>query len=286
MPSITLLPLLVVPRVAEDALTLAVEFSGDLTPDTLNYRVYPVGDPPPDYLAKVVADPRRGMTVEATVSGLTAGVEYLVDVEGLALGGGAYSASQTLSWTPDGVFPPADGTLGVDERPWSWEDFDANWLAALPWYYASDPMIAAIFARVGEEVQRLSAACEEVARFTLPSRAYGPGLIRWEQILGVRAGLTEAAEQERRQVVMSQLRTRLDHSGAAFVRVMSSLQGLTVTVRELFSAYTLNMNLGSTSSPEFEAIVTAIANRIKPAHLDLAFGDAFRADHSETGDQI
>jgi len=180
--------------------------------------------------------------------------------------------------SPEDAFPPADTLLGVSDRPFSFQEFAQIWVDRLPWYYADEPMLRAIFARLEEELQRMQSAVEEVARFILPSRSYGEGLARWERIIGVSSG-TDASESERRQVVLGRLRQRTDHSALAFVQVLSRLQGVSVTVEELFNVYTVNLKLAS-PTPELEGVVRGVIDMIKPAHLELTFGDPFRTDDS------
>lgn len=258
-------PLLRVPHVAHDALTVTVEAEGRPFPATIRARVFEKGTTPPAYLAKTAIANAAKETVYFTWDGLVNERIYTVQAYVSSPEGDSTLVSTEIYWDPElTLYPAASPGYGVAARPWEWEDYAGAWMALLAWYYQDDPFTLALFKRVGQEFERFYAAVEAVDRFVMPTRTYDEGLDKWEDVLTIDVP-DELSQTRRRAIVLAHLRGRVDASAALFLHSLTNIMGQNPRITEDFNNFTVTID--TTGTPEVQALVEEVVSRILPAHL-------------------
>lgn len=273
LPSVSLVaPLLRVPYVASDALTGEIVASGTPYPTAIRFRVFEKGAAPTDWAEKELVNRAALATEYFTADHLEDGTVYLVQAEASNSEGVSDMVEIEMLWDPtEQLFPTTSAAFTQLDRPWRWDEFFESWMDGLPWYYREDPFTNEVLHRVSQEVERFVAAVEAVDRYAMPSRTYGDGLSRWEDLLGIYPPV--ALDDERRQaMVLAHLRGRIDASATLFVHNLTQIMGANPRVTENFNAFTVTVD--TTNTPEVQALVEEVVNRIIPAHLIVNYNPA------------
>lgn len=262
-------PFMAVPYVADGALTVAIDVVSRPAVQEVRWRIYPGIETPPAFTRRPPTSLDPEYTEFVTSDGLQPNTTYVIEVQ-IQNADGFDAAIDSVIWDPPSLlYPAADVSLGVGPRPWEFEDYKAQWMAGLAWYYRDDPFFNNVLARLAEEFQRLAAATEEVSRLIMPSRAYGRGLGYWEDLLGLASNDPNASESSRRQSVMAHLKSRVNNSAITFLQTLQAVQGADPQLTEDFPNYSVGVTL--TGGDEFQATLEKIIERIKPAHIAVSF---------------
>lgn len=273
LPAVAIVePLLRIPRVAKDSLSVELLGTGSPAITTFGFRMYEFGTTPPPWRVKETAAVDPVVRANFIQFDLVAGTTYTIEAYAENDDGAENAASALITWNPEtDLYPPPDLNYGSSVRPWAWEEYLENWLEQLPPYYREEPFVLGLLGSIAEEFQRLAAAIEQVERFVLPSRTYGEGLATWERLLGIRPPAS-LSEDRRRAAVLAHLRGRVDPSAALFEESLELIVGEDINIRENFNAF--EVTIDTRGDPDLTELVREIVERLMPAHLVPVFAPA------------
>lgn len=141
----------------------------------------------------------------------------------------------------------------------------------LPWYFHADPRIRALMAVVAAEAKRIEAAGAELrSEWFVGSATARVGLPAWELILGLPVDPVGLTEDQRRDLIVANMRGRHSPRGSDWQAALSRMLGTGWSYREDVGAYTVRISMPYASGSYTAQQVLALARLVTPAHLAIS----------------